>query len=466
MKWNVTLWLLLLLCFVVVWGCGDDDDDDDTDDLYDDEELPNCEDDDDDAGDDDAIDDDDSAPPCDDTLRPLVFAHGFIENGDAFSLQEQRFTSNGYCADRIFAYDWDTIITAYNGEPDRLNTFIDAVLEQTGADQVDLMGHSMGGGLGTMYLDVEAYRAKVAHYAHLASFSYEDYTADVPTLVISSDGDTVAGIAELPGATNLVLEGLDHLQVATSETTFKELYPFFTDGQQPEFTEPVPEAHPVLSGRTLVIGTNWIAAGIRIDAYEFDPDTGMRIDDEPAGSFVSDASGNWGSFVADADAYYEFVVSEPTGTLPPVRYFREPFVRSTSKLHFRVLPAADNILGKIVAWLPLINDEVSIFAYLNLNQAMIYGRDTLTLNGDNLIVEPESDWSQTIAIFFLDANFNGQSDHEIAGGFLGTLPFIQFFDLRIDAEEDVPLTFVNNGRTMTIPNFKTRSEGLGIVMFD
>src|SRR5262245_35591583 len=104
---------------------------------------------------------------CKDSLPPVVMMHGFLASGDTYAKHVMRFTSNGYCGDRLFAYDWNTL--AGTNDVNRLDAFIDDVLQQTGATQVDLMGHSAGGGLGYEYLNDAAHAAKVAHYVHLAS---------------------------------------------------------------------------------------------------------------------------------------------------------------------------------------------------------------------------------------------------------------------------------------------------------
>ncbi|MCZ7585182.1 MAG: alpha/beta fold hydrolase [Deltaproteobacteria bacterium] len=153
-------------------ACGDDDDDssDDEPAADDDADSP-----DDDTGfsDDDADDDaDDDEVSCDGTVPPIVFAHGFLEVGDAFAAQTMRFASNGYCRDRIYAFDWNTLYGS--GTKEALAAFVDAVLAETGAAAVDLIGHSAGGGLSLSYLRDEASAGKVAHYAHVASFTYNN----------------------------------------------------------------------------------------------------------------------------------------------------------------------------------------------------------------------------------------------------------------------------------------------------
>lgn len=437
----------------------------------DDEDDPKSSDDDDDNDDDNDISDDDddnnSTPPgCNSSATPIVFAHGFIENGDAFFTQAMRFAANGYCLDRIFTHDWNTLLASagWDREIAQLRDYIDWVLEQTGAGKVDLLGHSMGGHLGFSFLEEEANRLLVAHYVNVASW-YPDIIPDgVEILSLSSKGDTMVGESIVEGATNVVFEDLDHLQVATSPESFVEIYKFFT-GETPEITEPVPEEPIFVSGRIVSFGLNGPMSGIILNIYAFDPKTGQRTSKQAEHTFISGPYGYWGPFKALPGIYYEFECVDPNGFWPAIRYYHEPFVRSIDKTYFRVLPDSGILPGFLSALLP-IPDDYTIFAWLDLNQSVIEGRDTLTLNGIDLAIPELADASiQTIALFFMDANFNGQSDMEAAGGIFASMPFIRIFDIRILTEEPQPLVFEFNGRKMAIPNLKPRSEGLPIALF-
>ncbi|MFN5135810.1 MAG: esterase/lipase family protein, partial [Chitinophagaceae bacterium] len=46
---------------------------------------------------------------CDASKRPIVFVHGFLGSGDNWATQMQRFSSNGYCNQRMFVFDWNSI---------------------------------------------------------------------------------------------------------------------------------------------------------------------------------------------------------------------------------------------------------------------------------------------------------------------------------------------------------------------
>ncbi len=75
-------------------------------------------------------------PSCNDTLLPVVMMHGFLASGDTYARHFMRFTSNGYCGNRLFAYDWNTL--GGGGNVNDLDIFIDTVLARMGTSQVNL----------------------------------------------------------------------------------------------------------------------------------------------------------------------------------------------------------------------------------------------------------------------------------------------------------------------------------------
>jgi len=82
-------------------------------------------------------------------IKPIVFVHGYAGSASQFESQAMRFTTNGYPAKYITAYEYDTSKGLTPQFPmDEVNagldTFIDGVLKDTGADKVDLVGHSLG----------------------------------------------------------------------------------------------------------------------------------------------------------------------------------------------------------------------------------------------------------------------------------------------------------------------------------
>ena len=402
---------------------------------------------------------------CDSSLRPIIFCHGYLENGDAFSGQTMRFVQNGYCPDRVVAYDWNTF-EDYELALADLDLAIDQLLQKTGASKVDLIGHSMGGGLAYRYIKNPIKALKIAHYASIASVSGQTIPNKVPAISITSEGDWIVGAHEIQEAKNVILEDADHLQVLTGEQTFTALYSFFNNGQAPISSKIQPEETILLSGRALVIGTNTPVWGGLIDVFKVDSNTGRRLSIEPEATFRSDEYGYWGTFEAQAGAYYEFACNDFGSHWPTIHYYPEPFAASTDKLYFRMIPPHYTPLGALVNFAPF-SDRYALFAWLDLNQAVISGRDTLSVNGIDLSSAAMADRSiNTIAMFFFDTNFNGQSDLQPGGGFYDRISFMRVFDLIVDTDKEIPIVFEFNGRQIAIPNWKSKSEGVSIALFN
>ncbi|MER7727191.1 alpha/beta fold hydrolase [Streptomyces sp. NPDC096323] len=88
--------------------------------------------------------------------RPVVLLHGTYENAyDNWSALSPRLAADGYC---VFAGNFGAprgdVIKARAAVPesaDEVARFVDRVLDRTGARQVDLVGHSQGGGILPRY---------------------------------------------------------------------------------------------------------------------------------------------------------------------------------------------------------------------------------------------------------------------------------------------------------------------------
>lgn len=322
---------------------------------------------------------------------PILFVHG---NGDSSSLWITtlwRFESNGYPRDRLFTIDFpnpkardDDSKTEINRssteeQKEQLSARVDEVLAKTGATKLVLVGNSRGGNSIRSYIKNGGGASKVSHA--ILGGTPNHGVINVPLLqgnnefngsgkflkdLNSGSNEVVAGVAfmtirsdkndkfaqpkslkdpiavgyegpELKGATNVVIDGVDHRETAYSPRAFAEMYKFIL-GHAPTTTDIVPETNPQITGLITgwenEAGTNKPVSGVAVSVFEVDPKTGARLG--PAVSQVTTgADGKWGSFTAKPTAYYEFVVAAPGD---PVRHwFRSPFPRSSSVVGMRLL---------------------------------------------------------------------------------------------------------------------------------
>ncbi len=334
---------------------------------------------------------------------PILFVHG---NGDSAALWTTivwRFESNGYDPARLFAMDFThpSARTDDTKPQDNRSSTDDALREleakvaeiqaRTGQKQVVLVGSSRGGNAIRNYVKFGGGAPNVSH-AILGGTPNHGTQATNPNLnnefhgagpfltrlntpdeivpgvrwmTIRSDsndkyaqpegrfvgmpgqptGVTFAG-PELRGATNIILPGLDHREVAFHRLAFTAMYAFIT-GAEPKRFYPAPQASPVLDG--LVSGyaagtpTNLPLEGAMVEVYAVDPASGGRRAGEAAHRKTIGADGRWGPFRANPDAYYEFVVT--ADGYPATHVYRTPFPRSSAYVHLRVRPREDKDRG-------------------------------------------------------------------------------------------------------------------------
>jgi hypothetical protein len=402
---------------------------------------------------------------CETSQLPLVMAHGALASGDTYILPFMRFSANGFCEDRMFVFDWNTL--ANDGkDTTRLHLFIDSVLRVTNASQVILVGHSAGGNLGYRFCSDPNRAAKVAKYIHIGSSPQTQKAGNgtIPTLNIWSPGDKVVAGADNPEAQNAKLDNKDHYEVATCAEAFSAMYQFIT-GKLPLTTEIVKSSSRKISGKVLTLGENKPIVGATVKVYEVNPSTGERITSNPVYTFSSVSGGFWGPIEAKENTHYEFEVNTQQTGDRIVHYYREPFPRNNPFVYLRTLPPASSTVGGILSTLPK-NDNQAVQIVFSANKAVLNGRDVLKVNDSNIATPSfASETATSIAFFLYDGNNNQTSDFSPIG-FFGTFPFLESVDIFFPTLPSAKTTFEFNGRKYAVNNWKSDSEGIGVVVFD
>ena len=249
-------------------------------------------------------------------IRPMIFVHGFTGSAYQFEWQAMRFSSNGYPQEYLNAFEYDSpnYFATSAAVLAALDQRIEAILQATGADKVELIGHSLGTFVSTSYLNSSPTRAaKVAHYAALDGGSGTSLPGGVPTLAIYG-GFGLNPAGSITGATNVVVPKQPHNETCSSPETFAYMYKFFT-GRDPETTSVLPDrdGHINLAGRAVLFPQNVGVAGANLEIYELNGETGARKHRHPEEIYPIDATGNFGPFRAKAGAYYEFNIARPGG---------------------------------------------------------------------------------------------------------------------------------------------------------
>jgi pimeloyl-ACP methyl ester carboxylesterase len=342
------------------------------------------------------------------SMPPIIFVHG---NGDHAALWLStlwRFESNDVPSDRLLAVNFtDPLARSDDAVPqanrssteDQRRELAEAVADlsrRTGAARVALVANSRGG-YAIRNLLQNGGSEGVSHavlcgvpnhgvydwdegvggefngrgpFLRRLNAGDSEVTPGTAYLTIRSDGNdkyaqpdgrfvgkpgvptgvTAEGPA-LRGATNTVLPGLDHREVAFHPRAFREMYRFIA-GAEPARIAIAPEPRVTLDG--LVTGlagavpTNRPVAGASVEIYRVSGETGERMG-ERIHQATTTADGRWGPATVDPASFLEIVVSMPGA--PITHYYRSPFPRSSRVVHLRpgrALGQADQGAGAVV----------------------------------------------------------------------------------------------------------------------
>ena len=407
----------------------------------------------------------DTSPPevkCDDKQLPVVALHGMLGSGDNFANHAMRFSVNGMCDGYFRAYDWNSL-GANEKLTEDLDAFIDALLEETGQKQVNLMGHSAGGGTSYTYLADEGRAAKVANYVHIGSFKNKTPPGPdgkVRTLNLWSESDFVIGEkGDIEGATNVALKTEDHMSVASSSASFAAIYEFL-NGEAPKTTDITAQEPVTTSGRVVTLGENTPQKG-SFEVFEFDGKTGKRIDDGRKQTIGE--GGYFGPIDLKPGAYYEYVLNVEGGDRP-LHYFRSPQVRSDHLNYLRAFPSSG--IASLLLQLVNFDDKSASLVVFSSTRGLVAGQDSLKINGLEVINEKTANKENTSIAFFFYDNESDQKTTEELVELPGGIPFLVMMDVFMDATSGDPIKVDLNGTEVVVPALKSDSEGPVILVFN
>lgn len=352
-------------------------------------------------------------------LRPMIFVHGFEGSGQQFESQAMRFTSNGYPQNYIAVLEYDSSQFTPGGPTPttyllqvwtNLDQLIATLLSETGANQVDILAHSLGTSIMYGYLTSSPSRAaSVAHYVNIDGQA--NYPG-VPTLALWAGADPpnfAPPGRSMPGATNVTIPGVTHVECSTCAASFLQMYEFFT-GQAPQTTDilPEPSGHIWLAGRALFFPQNLGVAGSTVQIYKVNGHTGARIQNNPEATYTIDATGNWGPFKAKAGEHYEFVIVPTDNT--PMHFYYEPFIRNDYLVRLLTSPAGPT---GIDYYLDKSDNQSNLVVSRNRELWGDQGinNDILAINGVNVVNEFICPLSKLVTtIFAYDYHADGVSN--------------------------------------------------------
>jgi len=417
-------------------------------------------------------------------VKPIVFVHGFAGSAAQFESQAMRFESNGYPAHYIYAYEYDSSPgLSPNFPPPEILAGIDeliaAALEDTGADKVDTIGHSLGTKVMQAYLNSSPERAaKIAHYVNIDGQTSTELPGGVPTLALWAGRRPPAFIAagEVVGATNVTLPDVTHVECATCPEAFVEMYKFLT-GKEPATDKIMaePSGNIQLAGRAVIFPQNIGVQqpGARLQVREIDGETSARIGAEPLATYDIGGTGNWGPFEAKAGVNYEFTLVRDELI---VHYYFEPWIRSDYLIRLNT-----EIPGKgLGSHMETSDRQTNMYISRNMEFWGDQGADSdvLMVDGSNVVTPAICPLDHlVIAVFVFDSGADEKSDLTKPVSFFYTI--IPFFltgaDLYIPAADPpsrtVSLVLTPRGgggktQVINVPNWPSTKDRISVQFND
>jgi hypothetical protein len=369
-----------------------------------------------------------------------------------------RFASNGYPQSYLAVVEYDSGGVSFPEDLPIVHAEIDARIAElqaaTGRAQVDLMGHSRGTTVSHDYLSFPERAANVAHYVNIDGRSADAPPGGVPTLALWAGAVDRPVQGEIVGAINVTIPNQEHIEVATSEESFFEMFHFLR-GRAPFTTRIVPQFLSRISGRVVVFPDNVGRDGAMLDIWRVDGDTGERIGSDPKATFAIGPDGNFGPFLAWYGAHYEFaVIREGSKGL---NYFFEPFLRSSHLVRVNVALALD----------PLIESSENHVSVTVIRYKEFWGdrgaeNDVLAINGTDVITPVTAPSGQvgtaSSAFFVYDVGSDGNSTLNVpwwcpfAGFLTGADLFVPTDPPGTVSVETVPRGDFAAARTVNVPN--------------
>lgn len=400
-----------------------------------------------------------STAQCDVEQRPVIFIHGFLASGDTWSNAVKFFQQSGYCKNRLYAFDWNSV--GGNGKQNEqlLSQFIQQIKKETGAVQVDLIGHSAGGGLARSYLKDSNQARNVAHYVHIGSRKWVENFPWFPNercLNIFSTEDRVAGTSAgvIEGANNLRLTEEDHYQVATSVKSLTGILNFLAPTKKAANSLLATKKKVEIAGKAVILGDNMPMKNATVTIYPINQKNGRRTR-KPAINLITAENGGWGPVVVEAGIPYEIELLPSDSKKKKISYFFSSFEQDNPLVYLRGFPEGNrmsSLLGKI----PEEENQSALVIYA-ASAAMVGGRDSVTVNQFPVCSKELTPASKTVITSFIFDDGDGISSGKTLKQFAAA-PFIGGLDRLLPVGARMKHQIYYNGKLLTVPAYPSKDR--------
>ena len=390
---------------------------------------------------------------CDRSVRPVIFVHGFLASGDTWSNAVEHFRQAGYCSDRLYAFDWNSISGTGKTNEQTLVQLIDRVLASTGARQVDLVGHSAGGGLVRGLLKDSTLAQKVGRYVHIGSRKWTTPYAWFPNercMNIFSSGDRVAGngAGAIDGAVNVALTEEDHYQVATSNRALTAMCNFLSSGNIMPLAKKTADKKVSIAGKAVLLGDNAPIKEASITIYAIDKKTGLRKKNGAVIQLKTALNGQWGPALLSKGIPYEIELTPDDISKKKISYFFSSFYHDDPLVYLRGIPEASR-MSALLGNIPQEKDR-SVLVIYSAAAAMIGGRDSVTVNNVAICSPKLTPASRTVITSFVFDDGDGVSSGLVLKQY-ASAPFIGGVDQLLPAGKHQVHRIYYNGQILHVP---------------
>lgn len=276
-------------------------------------------------------------------LLPIVFVHGGAGSAAQYETQAMRFASNNY-PNLVTGIDYNSLLPNSESLYLMLDAFFDAVMAETGDNQIYVAAHSRGTSLMVGYLKSSPERsARVAKYINIDGATGASCPGNpAPVNCLGIFGQGIPG--RTMGTNNIYLPDQSHTQTVTSEQSFVAQYGYLT-GKAPKtnLVLPEPPGQVEIAGKLVDFPVNTGINGGTVEIWEVHGNSGVRKDSFPMVVINIGPTGEWGPVHVNGQKYYEFAATRPDSARI-THYYRQPFIRSDYLIRLLSSPPTSPII--------------------------------------------------------------------------------------------------------------------------
>ena len=209
----------------------------------------------------------------------------------------------------------------------------------------------------------------------------------------------------------------------------------------------------------MILGDNQPMNGSTINIYIINKKTGARK--SAAISIQTNEIGQWGPIQVQKETAYEFELLPADTSQRVISYFFPNFMHADPLVYLRGFPKG-NMISAMLGQIPKKDNQSALVVY-SCKQAMVNGRDSVSVNGISLCTPLLTPASKTAITSFIYEDGDNISSGQSIKQF-NTTPFIAGIDLNLQTGNDKVHQLYFNGTTITIPA-KPSSERILLVVF-